>query len=144
MEQAGALFCSNNLQTTNSAFYCSISILCIHKGISCVYTRDLLCMHNFLVHTQKNSLVYTHEISCVYTRDLLCQGPKRAPGRSQALDRARSLVYTQENSFVYAHECCACTRDLLCIHKRFFCVYTRDIEQVGRIFCFGTFFDLTI
>ncbi len=24
----------------------------------------------------------------------------------------------------HAQECCACTRDLLCIHKRFFCVYT--------------------
>ena len=24
--------------------------MCIHKRISCVYTRDLLCMHNTLVH----------------------------------------------------------------------------------------------
>ena len=27
-----------------------IHLLCIHKRISCVYTRDLLCMHNTLVH----------------------------------------------------------------------------------------------
>ena len=27
-----------------------IHLLCIHQRISCVYTRDLLCMHNTLVH----------------------------------------------------------------------------------------------
>ena len=27
-----------------------IHLLRVHKRISCVYTRDLLCMHNTLVH----------------------------------------------------------------------------------------------
>ena len=27
-----------------------IHLLCIHERISCLYTRDLLCMHNTLVH----------------------------------------------------------------------------------------------
>ena len=64
-----------------------IHLLCIHKRISCVYTRDLLCMHNTLVHAlgqgpkqgavqglgpaqrMHKSVVHAPEISCVYTRD---------------------------------------------------------------------------
>ena len=60
-----------------------IHLLCIHKRISCVYTRDLLCIHNTLVHalgqgpqgpgTQRGSWpgpsVHAQEISCAYTRD---------------------------------------------------------------------------
>ena len=51
-----------------------IHLLCIHKRISCVYTRDLLCMHNTLVHALGQGT----------------QGPglqkDRQLGRSQALD----------------------------------------------------------
>jgi len=36
-------------------------VLCVHERISCVYTRDLLCMHKSVVQAQ--------EISCVYTGD---------------------------------------------------------------------------
>ena len=54
-----------------------IHLLCIHKRISCVYTRDLLCMHNTLVHA-------------------LGQGPKKGarpvPGPGPTRD---SFVYTQ-------------------------------------------------
>ena len=116
-----------------------IHLLCIHKRISCVYTRDLLRMHNTLVHA-------------------LGQGPrdpKRQLGRSQALDRClfgsvapgfpgpehaqeycactRNLVcpfWALAPGFPgpeHAQESCACTRDLLCIRKRFFRVYTRDL-----------------
>ena len=67
-----------------------IHLLRVHKRISCVYTRDLLCMHNTLVHTlgqgpqgpgtQKRrgqSVVHAQEISCVYTRDsFLCMHNK--------------------------------------------------------------------
>ena len=50
-----------------------IHLLRVDKRISCVYTRDLLCMHNTLVHA-------------------LGQGPQ-GPGPKKG---ARSLVYTQE------------------------------------------------
>ena len=30
----------------------------------------------------------------------------------------------------YAQECCACTRDLLCIHKSSFCVYTINVSMI--------------
>ena len=69
-----------------------IDLLCIHKRISCVYTRDLLCMHNTLVHA-------------------LGQGPqgpgtqkRRGPGPGpRACTRVlrmhkRSLVYTRDSS----------------------------------------------
>ena len=96
-----------------------IHLLCIHKRTSCVYTRDLLCMHNTLVHalghgtqgpgTQKGSGPGPG------TRDPIRQ-------RSRAWDRPSVLLGSMD-----AQECCACTRDLLCIHKRFSCVYTRDL-----------------
>ena len=82
----------------------------------------------------KEFLVYTQEISCACTT-LLCmlwardprgQGPKKGavqgPGPAQ-----RSLApgpWPLVPGPEHAQECCACTRDLLCIHKRFFCVYT--------------------
>ena len=71
-----------------------IHLLRVHKRISCVYTRDLLCMHNILVHALRwagprpwtapllgpwplgslaqsmhKSVVHAQDISCVYTRD---------------------------------------------------------------------------
>ena len=81
---------------------CSISLLCIHKRISCVCTRDLLCMHNTLAGA----------------RD-----PKKA--RSRARDQPSAFFGSLARGVPgpqHAQECCACTGDLLCIHKRFFCV----------------------
>ena len=84
---------------------CTRNLLCIHKRIFCVYTRDLLCMHNTL-------MLWARE-----PRGLglgLAQAPFWVPGPWVPLPRActrvlcmhkRSLVYTQEI--------------LLCIHKRF-------------------------
>ena len=68
-----------------------IHLLCIHKRISCGYTRDLLCIHNTLAGARDpkrarvqglgaaqrpfwvpgpcKSVVHAQEISCVYTRD---------------------------------------------------------------------------
>ena len=126
-----------------------IHLLCIHKRISCVYTRDLLCMHNTLVHalgqgpqgpgTQRGSWAgprpWTAASFCVYTRDFLCMnimikvmikvmpkkgawaGPRPGPRPFWAL--APGFPGPE-----HAQECCACTRDLLCIHKRFFCADT--------------------
>ena len=45
-----------------------IHLLRIHKRISCVYTRDLLCMHKSVVHAQE-IFVYTQEILlCIHNK----------------------------------------------------------------------------
>ena len=51
-----------------------IHLLCIHKRISCGYTRDLLCMHNTLVHAlgQGTQGPGHAQECCACTRDLLC------------------------------------------------------------------------
>ena len=54
-------------------------------------------------------------------------GPKK--GTARAWDRPRRPFWVLAPGFPgpeHAQECCACTRDLLCMHKRFLCVYTRD------------------
>ena len=56
-----------------------IHLSCIHKRISCVYTRDLLCMHNTLVHALGQG----------------AQGPGPKACRVSCMHK-RSLVYTQE------------------------------------------------
>ncbi len=92
-------------------------LLCIHKRISCVYTRDLLCMHNTLVHALGQGT----------------QGPGPKKGAARAWDRPKRPFWALAPGFPgpeHAQECCACTRDLLCTHKRFFCVYTRDLFYV--------------
>ena len=89
-----------------------IHLLCIHRRISCVYTRDLLCMHNTLVHA-------------------LGQGPqgpgtqkRRGPGPGTGPALFVGSLAPGVPGPQHAQEWCACTRDLLCIHKSFFCVYT--------------------
>ena len=125
------------------------NLLCIHKRISCVYARDLLCMHNTLVHalghgtqgpgTQQGSWAGPR----LWTAAFL--GPR--PLGSLAQSMHKSVVHAQEiscvytrGSFVYAQEILLCiqeissvyTRDLCCIHKRsrvdtrdFLCVHKR-------------------
>ena len=92
---------------------CTGNPLCIHKRISCVYTRDLLCMHNTLVHalgqgtqgpgTQKGS----------------GPGPGTGPAAFLGPWSLGSLAQSMHKSVVHAQE-------ISCIHRRFFCVYTRD------------------
>ena len=76
-----------------------MNLLCIHKRISCVYTRDLLCMHNTLVHA-------------------LGQGPQgvQGPGPAQ-----RIFWFP----WPWGPWPRACTR-VLCMHKRSL-VYTQEI-----------------
>ena len=91
-----------------------IHLLCIHKRISCMHKRSL-------VHAQ-------HSCACSGPGSPGARDPKKALGRSRALDRA--FVGSQAPGVPgpeHAQECCACTRDLLCIHKRFFCVYTINV-----------------
>ena len=85
-----------------------------------MYTqKNLLCIH-------KRSLVHAQH-SCA------CSGPGTPGARDP--EKARSRAWDRPSAFFgsldpgvpcpeHAQECCACTRDLLCIHKRFFCVYT--------------------
>ena len=77
-----------------------------------VYTqKNLLCIHKrSLVHAQ-------HSCACSGPGNPGDKDPKRP--RSRAWDRPSCLFGAE-----HAQECCACTRDLLCIHKRFCCVYT--------------------
>ena len=93
----------------------------MHKK-SVVYTqKDLLCIHKrSLVHAQ-------HSRACSGPGNPGARDPKRQLGRSQALDRCLfgSLAPGVPGPG-HAQECCACTRDLLCIHNRSFCVYTSD------------------
>ena len=92
-----------------------IHLLCIHKRIFCVYTRDLLCMHQ-------------HSCACSGPGTPGARHPKKA--RSRAWDRPSAFFGSLAPGVPgpeHAQECCACTRDLLCIHKRFFCVYTRVV-----------------
>ena len=92
-------------------------LLCIHKRISCVYTRDLLCMHT-LVHA-------------------LGQGPQGPGTQKRRWAGPRPCFFGSLAPGVpgpeHAQECCACTRDLLCIHKRFFCVYTINVFSYYHI-----------
>ena len=48
------------MHPTCSISNCVLNMSYVYTKEFLVYTRDLLCMHNTLVHTQKNSLVYTH------------------------------------------------------------------------------------
>ena len=94
-----------------------IHLLCIHKRISCVYTRDLLCMHNTLVHALGQGT----------------QGPGPKQGAAWTWDRPKRPFWALAPGFPgpeHAQECCACTRELLCAHKRIFCACTRDLECV--------------
>ena len=94
------------------------NLLCIHKRISCVYTRDLLCMHNTLVHALGQGTQGPGPKKGAWA------GPRPGPRPFWAL--APGFPGPEP-----AQECCACARHLLCIHKRFFlctqeifCVYT--------------------
>ena len=78
-----------------------IHLLRVHKRISCVYTRDLLCMHNTLVHA-------------------LGQGPQ-GPG-TQKRRWAGPRPWTAPFLGPWPR---ACTR-VLCMHKRSL-VYTQEI-----------------
>ena len=88
-------------------------LLCIHKRISCVYTRDLFCMHNTPVHALGQGTQGPWPNKGAWA------GPRPGPRHFWAL--APGFPGPE-----HAQECCACTRDLLCIHKRFFGVYTRN------------------
>ena len=99
-----------------------IHLLCIHKRISCVYTRDLLCMHNTLGHAlgQGPQGPETQRGSGPGHGTGPAPGPGPGPGTGRgpgprACTRVlcmhkRSLVYTQEILCVY-------TRDFLCRHN---------------------------
>jgi len=78
-----------------------IHLLCIHKRISCVYTRDLLCMHNTLVRA-------------------LGQGPKKSAVKGPG--PAQRLFWVPGPWGPWPR---ACTR-VMCMHKRSF-VYTQMI-----------------
>ena len=77
--------------------------MCIHKRISSVYTRDLLCIHNTLAHA-------------------LGQG-------TQALDRCLfgSLAPGVPGP-EHAQECCACTRDLVYTQEILLCIHNKCIN----------------
>ena len=102
-----------------------IHLLCIHKRVSGECTRDL-CM--------------------LWAREPRGQGPKKAAGPVPGPGPLHFLVpgpwFPGPG---HAQECCACTRDLMCIHKRFLCVYTREIlTRWGAFVCLGAFVDLEI
>jgi len=86
-----------------------IHILCIHKNlkVSCVYTSDLLCMQDTLVHA-------------------LGQCPKRALGPAQGPGHALFEPWPRGSLAQSMQKWCACTRDFLCIHKGFF-LYTQEM-----------------
>ena len=92
----------------------------IWEYIYCVYTKESL------VCTQEISCACTTLLCILWARDPRGQEPnKKALGRSRTLDRAFFGSLPPEiPGPEHAQECCACTRDLLCTHKRFFCVYT--------------------
>ena len=83
-----------------------IHLLRVHKRISCVYTRDLLCMHNTLVHalgqgpqgpgTQKRRWAGPRP----WTAPFL--GPW--PLWSLAQSMHKSVVHAQEISCVYIRD----------------------------------------
>ena len=91
--------------------FCLVSAINWYIDTFIVYTqKNLLCIHKrSLVHAQ-------HSCACSGPGTPGARDPKKALGRSQALDRA-----------FFGSLGCACTRDLLCIHKRFFCVYTINV-----------------
>jgi len=93
-----------------------------------VYTQEnLLCIHQ----SPQRSLVHAQH-SCA------CQGPRTQKKRgSRAWGRPSAFVGSLAPGVPgteHAQECCACTRDLLCIHKRFFCVYTTVLYYYIIIF----------
>ena len=47
-----------------------IHLLRVRKRISCVYTRDLLCMHNTLVHALGQGPQGPGTLFCVYTMNV--------------------------------------------------------------------------
>ena len=79
-------------------------LLCRHKRISCVYTRDLLCMHNTLVHALGQGTQGPGPKKGAWA----VLGPGRAffgslaPARVLCMHK-RSRVYTRD-SFVYTQE----------------------------------------
>ena len=78
-----------------------IHLLCIRKRISCVYTRDLLCMHNTLVHALG-----------LGTQRPGTQKGRWAGPRSWTAPFLGSLAQSMQKSVVHAQEIS--------------CVYTRD------------------
>ena len=70
------------MSQSNNAYYIRIDMKMVSQKISCVYTRDLLCI--------KESLVYTQEISCTCTT-LLCMLWATEP-RSQEPTKAAGPV----------------------------------------------------
>ena len=103
-------------------------LLCIHKRISRVYTRDLLCMHDTLAGARdpkkersrawdRPSALFgslAQEISCVDTRDLLCMH-KRIP-----LCMHKLVVHAQEISCVYTRDSFVYTQEILSRWGTFF------------------------
>ena len=90
-------------------------------------------INTFIVYTQKN-LLCVHKRSLVHAQhSCACSGPgtpgARDPRNAQSRARDRPSAFFGSlapgvTCKEHAQECCACTRDLLCIHKRFLCVYT--------------------
>ena len=79
-----------------------------------VYTqKNLLCIHKrSLVHAQ-------HSCACSGPGTPGARDPKKALGRSQAWPRGFWALVPGFPGQEHAQECRACTRDLLCTHKRF-------------------------
>ena len=96
-----------------------------YQPTTLLYTqKNLLCIHNrSLVHAQ-------HSCACSGPETPGARDPKKA--RSRARDRPSAFFGSLAPGVPgpeHAQECCACTRDLLCIHKRFFCVYTINVSM---------------
>ena len=100
----------------------SIHLLCIHKRTSCVYTRDLLCMHNTLVHALGQG-----------PQGLGARDPKNALGRSQALKCVNVTSVAMLRSYAKLYETmpnyaklCETMRNYakLCETIRNYCIFT--------------------
>ena len=99
-------------------------------------------INTFIDYTQKN-LLCIHKRSPVHAQhSCACSGPGTPGARDpkKARSRARDWPSAFFGSLApgvpgpeHGQECCACTRDLLCIHKRFFCVYTIDVFSYYHI-----------
>ena len=94
----------------------------IWEYIYCVYSNE--------------SLVYTQEIFCACTT-LLCmlwaRNPRGQRPKEAAVQGLGGSLAPGVPGPEHAQECCACTRDFLCIHKRFFSVYTMNVFSYYHI-----------